>query len=167
MKKSYRHLTVDDRTLIQTQLRQGFKPAVIAASLNRPRSCVARQLARNGWKPASATRPAGRPAIAGGYASSRANLRARRLSATPRIGRKLVVGNPLREKVSDGLRQGLSPGQIAGTLQRMDEPIRLCHETIYQAIYDMPKGELRTETIALLRHGHTQRRLCAATGAGK
>ena len=158
MKKTYRHLTVDDRTLIQTQLQQGFKPAAIAASLSRPRSCVTRELARNGWKAASATRSVGRPAIAGGYSSSRANLRARRLSAMPRIERKLVVGNPLWEKVVDGLLQGLSPEQIAGTLQRMDEPIRLCHETIYQAIYAMPKGELRTETIALLRHGHNKRR---------
>ena len=154
MKKTYRHLAVDDRTLIQTQLQQGFKPAAIAASLNRPRSCVARELARNGWKAASATRSVGRPAIAGGYSSSRANLRARRLSAMPRIERKLVVGNPLWEKVVDGLLQGLSPEQIAGTLQRMDEPIRLCHETIYV----MPKGELRTETIALLRHDHHKRR---------
>ena len=40
----------------------------------------------------------------------------------------------------------------------MNEPIRLCHETIYQAIYAMPKGELRTDTIALLRHGHNKRR---------
>ena len=40
----------------------------------------------------------------------------------------------------------------------MSEPVRLCHETIYQAIYVMPKGELRTDTIALLRFGHTKRR---------
>ncbi len=40
----------------------------------------------------------------------------------------------------------------------MNEPECLCHATIYQAIYAMPKGVLRTETIALLRHGHNQRR---------
>ena len=39
-----------------------------------------------------------------------------------------------------------------------NEPIRLCHETIYQAIYAMPKGNLRTDTIALLRFGHNKRR---------
>ncbi len=38
----------------------------------------------------------------------------------------------------------------------MNEPVRLCHETIYQAIYMMPKGELRTDTIALLRFGHNK-----------
>ncbi len=127
-------------------------------SLNRPRSCITRELARNGWKAASGSRPVGRPAVAGGYSSSRANLCAHRLSVMPRVERKLVVGNLLWRKVNDGLQRGLSPEQVAGTLKRMNEPIRLCHETIYQAIYAMPKGELRTETIALLRHGHNKRR---------
>jgi IS30 family transposase len=69
-----------------------------------------------------------------------------------------VVGNALWGKVRDGLQQGLSPEQVAGTLARMNEPVRLCHETIYQAIYMMPRGELRTDTIALLRFGHGKRR---------
>jgi transposase, IS30 family len=57
-----------------------------------------------------------------------------------------------------GLRQGFSPEQIAGTLKRMNTPERLSHETIYQALYIMPKGELRTEMIGLLRFGHNKRR---------
>ena len=158
MPKKYKHITLDDRTLIQTQLQQGFKPAAIAASLGRPRSCVSRELARNGWKAPSANWPIARPAIAGGYSSSRANLRAQSLSVMPRVERKLVVGNSLWSQVHDGLQQGLSPEQVAGTLARMNEPVRLCHETIYQAIYAMPKGELRTDTIALLRFGHNKRR---------
>jgi IS30 family transposase len=80
------------------------------------------------------------------------------LAVTPRIERKLVLGNPLWDQVRDGLQQGLSPEQITATLERMIEPVRLCHETIYQAIYAMPKGELRTQMIALLRFGHTKRR---------
>jgi IS30 family transposase len=158
MRKKYNHITMEDRTLIQTQLQQGFKAAEIAASLNRPRSCISRELARNGWKPASASRSVGRPPIAGGYSSHRAILRARVLSILPRVTRKLVIGNPLWNKVMDCLQQGLSPEQIAGTLARMNEPVRLCHETIYQAIYMMPKGSLRTDTIALLRFGHNKRR---------
>lgn len=50
MTKKYKHITLDDRALIQTQLRQGFKPGAIVVSLNRPRSCITRELARNGWK---------------------------------------------------------------------------------------------------------------------
>lgn len=76
----------------------------------------------------------------------------------PRVERKLVVGNSLWNKVSGGLQQGLSPEQVAGTLGRTHCPVRLCHETIYQAIYAMPKGGLRTGMIALLRQGHTKRR---------
>ena len=158
MTKKYKHITLNDRVLIQTQLQQGFTPSAIAVSLDRPRSCITRELARNGWKAASTPRPVGRPSAAGGYSSSRANLRARNLAVMPRIERKLVVGNSLWKKVRDGLQQGLSPEHVAGTLERMNEPVRLCHETIYQAIYAMPKGELRTETIALLRHAHNKRR---------
>lgn len=157
MTKNYKQITLEDRTLIQTQLQQGFKPSEIAASLNRQRSCITRELARNGWK-APVEHPVGRPAVAGGYSASRANKRARRLSIKPRVERKLVYGNPLWNKVSSGLQQGLSPEQVAGTLGRMSEPIRLCHETIYQAIYAIPKGELRTDMIALLRFGHSKRR---------
>jgi IS30 family transposase len=158
MSKKYHHLTLEERTLIQTQLQQGFKPAAIAASLDRPRCCICRELARNGWKAPRAVRPVGRPPMAGGYACSRAHLRARELSIKPRVERKLVVGNALWSKVSAGLQRGLSPEQIAGTLRRMNEPLRMCHETIYQAIYAMPKGALRTDTIALLRFGHNKRR---------
>jgi IS30 family transposase len=74
------------------------------------------------------------------------------------VRKKLVVGNDLWIKITDGLRKGLSPEQIAGTMKRMSDPERLSHETIYQAIYAMPKGELRTEMINLLRFGHTKRR---------
>lgn len=133
MAKTYEHITLSDRTLIQTQLQQGFKPSAIAASIGRPRSCITRELARNGWKAPLVNRPVSRPAIAGGYLSSRAHLRARKLTTKPRIERKLVMGNPLWNKVSDGLKQGLSPEQISGTLRRMSDPICLCHETIYQA----------------------------------
>ncbi len=58
-----------------------------------------------------------------------------RLAGIARVKRKLIIGNPLWLKVQDGLQQGLSPEQIAGTMSRMNEPIRLCHETIYQASY--------------------------------
>ena len=158
MKIKYNHLTLGERALIQTQLQQGFKPSVIAASLGRHRSSIIRELRRNGWKSASDVRSVGRPPIAGGYSCNQANGRAKKLAAIPRIQRKLKEGSPLWAHVKDGLQRGLSPEQISGTLSRMNEPIHLCHETIYQAIYVIPKGKLRTETIALLRFGHNKRR---------
>ena len=143
MTKQYKQITLEERTLIQTQLQQGFKPGAIAASLKRPRSCVWRELARNGWKVALAVRPVGRPPLTGGYCSIRADRRAQTLSVKPRVERKLAPGNALWGQVCDGLRQGLSPEQVAGTLRRMNEPVRRCHETIYQAIYAMPRSEER------------------------
>ncbi len=158
MPKKYKHIILDDRTLIQTQLQQGFKPAAIVASLGRPRSCVTRELARNGWQALPAARSIGRPTVAGGYSSSRANLRARKLSVMPRVdccagGRQSTVAQSQRWPATR-----LIAGAGCRYTGRMNEPIRLCHETIYQATYAMPKGGLRTDMIALLRFGHTKRR---------
>ncbi len=53
-----------------------------------------------------------------------------------------------------------SPQQIAGTLKRVfpDDPERqVSHETIYTAIYAQPRGELRRQLIACLRHGRSTR----------
>ncbi len=86
----------------------------------------------------------------------RADGRAQRLSTEPRIARKLIVGNTLCVKVRQGLESGISPEQLAGLLWRMHEPVSLCHEKIYQAIYVILKGELRTEMITLLRQGYNK-----------
>src|SRR5260370_3304111 len=53
-----------------------------------------------------------------------------------------------------------SPQQISGTLKRMyptDPTQHASHETIYTAIYAQPRGELRRQLIACLRHGHSTR----------
>ena len=57
--------------------------------------------------------------------------------------------------------RGFSPEQIAGTLKRRypeQRELAVSHETIYTAIYAMPRGELRTEVIGWLRFGHAKRR---------
>ena len=103
MAKQYEHLNLGERGLIQTQLLQGFNPSAIAKNLGRPRSCISRELARNGWSAPLAIRPVGRPSLTGGYCSIRADGRAQRLSAKPRIARKLVAGFALWVKVRQGL----------------------------------------------------------------
>jgi IS30 family transposase len=72
--------------------------------------------------------------------------------------RKLVPGNPLWITVVDHLRRGLSPAQIARTLARMPDPVRLSYETIYTAFYTMPRGQLRSSLLALMRRRHRARR---------
>ena len=72
--------------------------------------------------------------------------------------RKLLPGNPLWLTVVEHLRQGLSPAQISSTLARMNEPAQLSTETIYTALYAMPRGELRASLLAMTRRGHHARR---------
>ena len=43
-------------------------------------------------------------------------------------------------------------------MQPDDPMLQVRYETIYTAIYAMPRGELRTALIACLRHGHKSRR---------
>jgi hypothetical protein len=55
------------------------------------------------------------------------------------------------------LRQGWSPQQIAGRLRSMPDALSISHETIYAAIYAMPRGALRTELVHSLRKSHAGR----------
>jgi IS30 family transposase len=70
----------------------------------------------------------------------------------------LIPGNTLWIIVVDHLRQGLSPAQIASTLARMPDPVRLSYETIYTALYTMPRGHLRSSLLSLMRRRHRARR---------
>jgi IS30 family transposase len=158
MGKSYTHLSLEERCLLQTQLSMGFSPAAIAAGLKRARSTITREMHRNNWRPESLRSGRGRPPIAGGYYAPFADKRACRLARKPRTARKLVSGSPLWETVLAHLRCGLSPEQIARTLARMPEPVQLSYETIYTALYSMPKGQLRSRILTLLRRERKQRR---------
>jgi IS30 family transposase len=93
-----------------------------------------------------------------GYQAQRAHERAAKLAAKPRVERKLVPGSALFGLVVEHLRRGLSPEQIAFTLGSMPDPVRLSHETIYTALYAMPRGHLRARVLTLLRRAHRARR---------
>ena len=146
------------RVEIQTRLEQGVRPSAIAEGLKRPRSCIWRELARNGWIDRSEITRKGRPRRSGGYVAQEAHKRAKQLARKARVARKMVPGSEVWKKVRDGLRKSLSPEQIAGIMMCMGDPERLSHETIYQAIYAIPRGDLRSEMIDLLRFGHKKRR---------
>ena len=90
----------------------------------------------------------GRTRIAGGYDAYRAGKRARRVRRAACPGRKLHRHGPLWAEVRILLKMKLSPEQISATLRKRHphEPqLQACHETIYTAIYAMPKGDLRRE----------------------
>ena len=162
MGTNYKHLSMEERTMIQLGLEQGCTLRAIALSVQRPASTVSRELKRNGWtNPAIEPRRRGRPRIAGGYRAPVAQARATELAAMPRCSSRLAMDGPLWPVVTDLLHMRHSPEQIAGILRRMhpDEPTRqVSHETIYTAIYAMPRGELRSELIDCLRQSRKSRR---------
>jgi IS30 family transposase len=148
MQTTYQHLQLEERPLVQTMLEQGYKPPAIAPSLGRSRSTISHELSRNNYTAPSMPRPVGRPFLAGGYRCVRANQRARTLSCKPRVPRRMVAGTPLWHCVLSGLSQGLSPEQVSGLLcQRMDKSVRISHESIYSAIYAMPRGDWFIEQV--------------------
>ncbi len=157
MAAGYSHLRFEERVLLETQLRLGIRPSAIAAGLLRARSTILREMGRNGWQADRASGRGGKR-IAGGYRSMAADRRARHLAAKPRVVRKLGPETPLWAIVAGHLRTGLSPAQIASTLARMAEPVQISTETIYTALYAMPRGELRASLLAMTRRGHHARR---------
>ena len=161
MGKIYEQLSIEERTKIQMQLEDGVTPAAIALGLNRSPSTISRELRRNNWMRPKARRGPGRPPVAGGYRSEVAHKRARTCAVITRRERRLRPGTALWGQVMGYLKEGYSPEQISGTLAIVhpDTPtLQVSHETIYTAIYAMPRGELRKEVIGWLRFGHTKRR---------
>jgi IS30 family transposase len=158
MAQGYRHLNTQERALLETQLREGMSPGAIARGLQRARSTITRELRRNGWLAASEWARPGGNRIAGGYRCVPADRRARVQACKLRLLPKLVVGNALWLEVVDHLCRGLSPAQIASTLARMPDPVRLSYETIYTALYTMPRGQLRSSLLLHMRRRHRARR---------
>jgi transposase, IS30 family len=117
--------------------------------IDRSPSTVSRELRRNGGTNGQYSAVAAQDA-----------MQQRRKACRP--ARKLVPGSALFDLVVYLLRKRFSPQQIAGKLRSMEFPnfedAFVCRETIYNAIYALPVGELRKELIICLRQGKTSRR---------
>lgn len=145
MATRYHHLTVEERNIIHRGRVEGLSLRAIGRQLGRSPSTLAREVTRNG--------------SSGGYDAIAAERGYRRRRAHRR--RKLAPGTPLWEPVVMDLYRGWSPEQIAGRRRVMypDDPAqRVSHETIYLALYALPRGALRKALLAQLRQGHTTRR---------
>jgi len=85
----YKHLSCEERTMIQLSLEQGCRLRAIARSLHRAPSSISRELKRNGWSnPAMAPKKRGRPMVAGGYRAPLAQQRADGVSLPDEIKRR-------------------------------------------------------------------------------
>jgi transposase, IS30 family len=143
---SYTHMSIDERETLSLGLAQGHSLRTMATVLGRSPSTVSREYVRN------AREHPYRACLAQRLAVSRARQ--------PRRPRKLR--DPwLWQYVQTHLGQGHSPEQIAGRLRREypdDMRKRLSTETIYVALYVLPRGTLRTELLAALRQARKARR---------
>ena len=142
-----RYLSLREREHIKDLASQGLSLRRIASQLGRAPSTISRELQRN---------TTGR----GHYLPHTAH----RLSVKRRLRPKtvkLAAPGPLRDYVAAKLKKRWSPEQIAHRL-RKDHPdemeMRVCAETIYQAIYVHAKGELKRELAASLRRGRRRRK---------
>ena len=145
---------------MQVMLDHRCSLRAIARKLQRSASTISREFARSGGAVTDplAAPSAGRPRTACGYRCAKAHQRAQRLARKARVARKMVHGNALWTRVIDALRGGFSPEQASGTLERMPDAVQISHETIYTALYGMPRGELRRQILELPPRGYKSRR---------
>ncbi|UXH77907.1 IS30 family transposase [Roseateles amylovorans] len=155
----YSHLSQTDRVAIQLLLQAGCSRRQIADKLGFSPSIICREVIRGKSSPT---------ALARSYRAAPAQCRSvERRAAAGAARRKLGLDlkTPLWRTVLGGLRCRWSPEQIACRLREMKPastapacaPLAVSHETIYGAIYAMPRGTLRSELVELLRQSHKTR----------
>jgi len=150
MQRQRRKLTVEDRVAIDLRRKDGWGVRAIARELGRSPSVISTEIGR-GREP-DGTYAAG-PAQA--VAAARRDRSGRRA--------RLAPDSPLFAEVAKLLRRQWSPEQIAGRRKRLEDGaavssgVSVSHEAIYQAIYAVPRGELRRELLACLRQAKPQR----------
>ena len=144
---SGRYLSREERCEIARLREAKWAIRDIAEHVGRAASTVSRELRRN-------------LGPRGGYQPEQAHQLALERRRRPKP--TLLQRHPrLKAWVQDKLDHYFSPEQIAGRLRiefGHDESMRISHETLYQAIYLHPRGELRRELRAHLRTGREQRR---------
>lgn len=147
MGRYYSHLSSMEREDISRGVALGWSLHAIARKIERCAATVSRELRRNAVRPSQ-------------YRATLAQWRTERRLRIPRRPRKLT-DRWLRRYVGRRLGEGWSPQQIAARLRRdypADMSKRVSHETIYAAIYVVPRGELRRTLISCLRQHRKVRR---------
>ena len=158
MGTNYSHLSSGDRHVIEVFVRLGARASAIATFLHRHRSSVSREIGRSrSWR-STQHYVAHFGQLYSERARKQAGLARRKLGAD--------LSSPAWVHLRQGLAAGLSPQNIAGRLadsclfpgSHLLHPAYVSHETIYCAIYAMPRGTLRTELISQLCRSRSGRR---------
>jgi IS30 family transposase len=146
--RSDRFLSEAERVLIAEGLLAGGTIRAIATGIGRSPSTVSREVRRN------------RDPVSGRYLPFGAHRRAGQRRHRPKTA-KLAAHAELRDYVQQRLDRRWSPEQISKTLPIVfdDQPdMRVCHETIYQALYAPRLGPLHRSAARVLRSGRGRRR---------
>jgi IS30 family transposase len=149
MQTLYKHLGSEEQTTLTLMRQDRHSLIATAQQLKRSASTLSRELRRN---IITTDQP---------YGAAKAGRRARAKLFVPRKTKKLAAGSHLLNIVGDLIKLGWSPQQISGRLRDIlpdRAEMLVSHETIYTALYAMPRGELRKELIRCLRQGHDGRR---------
>jgi transposase, IS30 family len=155
MTKNYKHLTVQERAVVMTMRDDNCSLRSIARRLCRSPSAISREI--------------GRGSVEGVYDACVAHDRCLKRRDVQRKLPKLHVDGAMFQVVREQLKLLWSPQQIARTLRLAhpnDKEKTVSHETIYNAIYLHPRGELKRELIACLRH-HNQVRKPRSRGTDR
>jgi IS30 family transposase len=155
MAKNYKHLTTQERAVVMTMRDDQCSIRSIAKRLCRSASTIAREVQRTSG--------------AGIYDANLAHAQCHARRLIPRRLPKLHADGALFQVVRHQLKLLWSPQQIARKLRRLwpDNPEKtVSHETIYNAIYLHPRGELKRELVACLRH-HNQVRKPRSRGTDR
>ena len=141
MGKHYEQLKPEDRATVMLMDREGSSLRAMPRTVGRSPSTISREINRH--------RLCGHA-----YDASQSGYRARarrfQRRKAPNLGQETILFGV----VEHSLREGWSPEQIAGTMKCLyphQPEQRVSHETIYNSLYVMPKGELRTELLGCLR----------------
>lgn len=139
-------LSLRDREEISRGIWASEKFSVIAERIGRPTSTVSREV----WSKFK---------YSWSYTAEKAQRCSNELSARGRP-KKLDKNQPLKEYVYSKLKIEWSPEEIAKRV-KLDYPedkiMRISHETIYQHLYCLPKGELKKELMRGLRQERKMR----------
>ena len=146
--RHYQQMTPEVREEISRGLASGLKPARIARGVGYSRSALSREIKRH-------------RADDMGYRAHWAQMRAVDSSRRKGRKRKLEEG-PLWDEVCARLKAGLSPQQVSRALAhdfRDNASMQVSHETIYQALYVLPRNQLKAVLVQEgLRQHHEKRR---------
>lgn len=139
--KKYIRLSFRDREEISRGIWAEESLAEISRRINRPTSTVSREVKRNNkykWC----------------YRAEKAQKRAVELRKQGRCPKKIDTNLNLKEYIYERLKTEWSPEEIANRV-RIDYPrdntMRISHESIYQYLYCLARGELKKELMKGLR----------------